>query len=806
MNLKFDSADKLSMVVWQARLADMPRGENRAVLNRCYNGEPPFDQSKEEENAIQVNRNFLQGTRLLTDARRQWYSALLKPGNYFTVGLDDGPAHKRMEWSHTITTQINRRLKRSQPMMEQIRATGAQVMLHGIGPTVWKDRRDPIPVPIPIASLLIPSETDLDFSNLEWYAVFREWTPSQLYAMTHGPKLDPGWNMKLVSSQLKYVAEQTMKQPNVTAYQYMPERIEELIKQDSGFWGSDAVPTIDVWDCYFRQVEDGKGWYRRIFLDWDLGKDEMNTYRDSGGMPSNNDNQSDFLYTSGNRQYSSKLSEMLHCQFGDCSAVAPYKYHSVRSLGWMMWGVVDLLNRFQCKGMESNFEQLLWFFRTAGQQDFDRIKKAVFSHMAVIPQGVSFIPANERFKPDPQQYQQALGMLRQILSENAASYVQDFDQGGSGGKEMTATETMARVNNVNTMVSGMLNLAYTYQTSQYREIARRFCIKNSPYQDVQAFRKGCLRAGVPEEFIDSERWDIEPERTLGGGNKTLEIAQANQLLQMRQFLGPDAQRKVDHIAVEVFTDDPSLAEDLAPTDSQVPISKSQHDAQLSTERILRGLQFDPMPDMVFEDYVQVWLKDMAATIQIIQQTGMPTMQDIIGLGNLATHIQKFIQAIGGGQTDQPRLKQYSDMLGQLMNHVKAMAQQLQQAQGQQQGQDGNGEAALTQGKVQAMLIQAQAKAKNAETSHAQRTAQKQASWELDNQRKDSQLQAELRREDTRTAQELSHEQARTGQQLAHEGALTAAELRANTAKTLQEIAGTAAKQAAEPKTTETTNE
>ena len=53
-------------------------------------------------------------------------------------------------------------------MMEQIRATGAQVMLHGIGPTVWQDRRDPIPVPIPIASLLIPSETDLDFSNLEW--------------------------------------------------------------------------------------------------------------------------------------------------------------------------------------------------------------------------------------------------------------------------------------------------------------------------------------------------------------------------------------------------------------------------------------------------------------------------------------------------------------------------------------------------------------------------------------------------------------------------------------------------------------
>ena len=296
-----------------------------------------------------------------------------------------------------------------------------------------------------------------------------------------------------------------------------------------------------------------------------------------------------------------------------------------------MWGVVDLLNRLQCKFTESTFEQMLWFFRTAGQQDFDRIKKAVFSHMGVIPQGVSFVPRNERFKPDPNQINMGLGMMRQILSENAASYVQDFDQGGSGGKEMTATETMARVNNVNTMVSGMLNLAYTYQTSQYREIARRFCIKNSPYADVQAFRKGCLTAGVPADYLDSERWDIEPERTLGGGNKTLEIAQANQLLQMRQFLGPDAQRRVDHIAVEVFTDDPALAEDLAPTDSGKPISKSQHDAQLATERILRGLQFEPMPQMVFEDYVRSGLQDMGATLQILQQTGMPTMKDVIGL-------------------------------------------------------------------------------------------------------------------------------------------------------------------------------
>lgn len=430
----------------------------------------------------------------------------------------------------------------------------------------------------------------------------------------------------------------------------------------------------------------------------------------------------------------------------------------------MMWGVVDLLNRMQCKVTESTFEQMLWFFRVAGQADFDRIKKAVFSHMGVIPQGVSFVPSQERFKPDPGQIQMGLGMMRQILSENAASYVQDFDQGGTGGKEMTATETMARVNNVNTMVSGMINLAYTYQTSQYREIARRFCIKNSPYIEAKEFQKACLRAGVPSEYLDAERWDIEPERTIGGGNKTLEIAQANQLLQMRQFLGPDAQRRVDHIAVEVFTDDPALAEDLAPTDSQQPISKSQHDAELATDRILRGLQFEPMPQMVYEDYVQVWLRDMAQLIQLSQQTGQPTMQDVIGLGNLGQHIQKFIQAIGGGQQDQPRLKQYADILGQLMNHVKGMGQRLMESQ--QQGAQGQPQVDPKDiAKVKGMEMINQAKAQNLIASHAMRTAQKQAQWELEQQRKDQQLKHDMRRKQMDHSQELVHEGARTAQEL-----------------------------------------
>lgn len=755
--MRFDKADLIEDVIWNSRIADLPRSELRTILQRLYGGEPPFDQDKAEENDIQINRNNLSGVNLLSQARRQWNQAFLSTKNYFTVNLDSGPREKRMEWSGIITKNINRLLKRNGAMREQIRATGANVMLHGIGPVNWSDRRTPIPRPIPISSLLIASETEISFDNLEWFAVFREWTPSQLYTLTHGTKVDPGWNMGMVRNQLKYVAEQVQKQPNATAYQYMPERVEELIKQDLGFWGSDAVPTVDVWDFYFREKGDGDGWYRRIVLDWGIGDSSMSTYAKTGRPESRNKDGDKyaFLYTSGKRKYANRLSEIIHCQFGDCSAYAPFNYHSVRSLGWMLWGPSDLDNRLYCKVMENTFMNQMWWFRVAGEAAFTRLKKADFFHFGVIPNGVSMIPAGERFQPDARLTQLGIDWNRRLMSENAASYTQDFNKGESG-KEMTATETMARVNSVNAMVSGMLALAYDYEVSKDREICRRFCIKGNPDRDAAEFRKSCLAAKVPPEMLDVERWDVQPERTIGGGNKTLEMATIQFLNSLRTHFGPQGQRLIDHMTVFSATDQPDLAEAIAPLDEIKTPSNSMHDAELSTPRILAGLPFRDKPDMVYEDYVMVWLHDMAGEIQrILQTTAVPTPTELIGLNNLGSHIGKFIQILDQNPEEKPKLKQYQDALGQMMNHVKAFTQRLQQQQKKQIGQ-GNGE---TQAKLQGQLMINAAKAQNLRESHALRTAQKQTQFELEQQRDDARLQADIRRQNLEHRAEMGRDAA-----------------------------------------------
>lgn len=751
--MKFDSSQKVQEVVWTMRDSERDRSENRVILNRQYNGDPPFSETEVAENNIQVNRNTLKGVQVLADARRQWNTAFLSQPNYFTVRLEEGPPEKREAWGRIITRELNRRLKKSRAMLEQVRATGATTMLHGIGPVTWPDKDNPYPTPLPIDSLLIPSQTEIDFENLTYFAVFREWTPAQLHELTSKKNVDPGWNMPLVKSLIKRKLSEDLKAQSDFTEQ-SPEKVEELIKQDGGYYGSDAVPTIDVWDFYFRESEDGEGWYRRVILEWSEQVPRSTNGRTP--MPERkNKDEADFLYSSGTRKYADSLSEILHCQFGDCSAVAPFKYHSVRSLGWLMWGVCDLINRMDCRITESTFENLMWFFRTASQNDLERIKKASFHNMGVIPSGIAFVTAQERYTPDANLIQLSRGGLQAQVNETATSYTQDWSKGETG-REITATETMARVNSANALVSGMMTLAYLYEEFKYREIARRFSHGNHAH--AVAFRKACLNKGVPKQFLDSAEWTIKADQVIGAGNKTVEYAAVQVLQGIRKNLSPSAQRRIDNITIASVTDQPELADALAPLDEIQEPSKSAHDAELATDRLLSGLPFGFKTDMVMEDYAKTWLRDLALVLQqAMGNQANVTPTDVAGYTNLANHIGKALQIMSSDDEAKPKIRQYSDALGQLMNYIKGLAQRLAQKQ-QAQGPQVDPE---TMSKIQSDQIIAQAKAQNLRESHAQKTAQRQVQFEKDEARKDRQAMAEIHRSTAVLASDLQNEAVKT---------------------------------------------
>jgi len=428
----------------------------------------------------------------------------------------------------------------------------------------------------------------------------------------------------------------------------------------------------------------------------------------------------------------------------------------------MLWGVCELQNRLHCKFNEATFEQLMWFFQTAGNQDLVRLKKANFEHMGIIPQGIKFLTSAERFTPNAQLLEMAFARNRQQIGDMSTSFTQGYDKGNSQGR--TATETMAIVNSGQALSSGILELSYTYQRFLYIEMVRRLCLKNSTDPMAREFRLGCLKDGIPEEMLDVNKWNIEPEQVIGGGNKTLQMATVGFLNTIRKNLPPDGQRMVDHISVEAATDQPDLAQEMAPLGENMPISNSTNNAQLATERLMRGLEYQAPKDAIYEDYVLVWMKDLGMTIQkIMQRGGTATPDELGGLMNLGKHIGDFLGIMSRNEDDKPKVREFEAAFSQLMNHVKGLAQRLQESAKQQVGAPGEaqGPDPKDAAKAQAMVIQAQTKAQIADASAAQKRQIKSDQFSADQERRDKQIAADIQRDGVVTRHELMSERLKS---------------------------------------------
>ena len=734
--MRFDNASRVLTVVQNMRDSDVGRSSNRALINNLFNGFPPYTAAEAAENNIQTNVNFLEGTKMAHDARSQFNNAFLKPGRYFNVTVTKGPVHKTSAWGRTISKHLNRIMKGAIEYTEMLRSQFANVVLHGPGPVLWQDKYRWVAYPIGMDDFMVPSGTRVGFGDMDHFAVFTQLTAGQLFRLTHGSKIDKGWNMATINSTLAELAK-TDSQNNAPYDAYTPEKVAEQFKANQGFFDTDAVPTVKCWDFYFKESEKD-GWYRRLIFDSVLNNSDLtSTLKDT--------NKGQFLY-SGNRPCAQNWKQLIHVQYGDGANVAMtggFQYHSVRSLGFMLYAVCHLQNRLRCRFTDSVFENLLWMFYVANPDDRDRLQKIDLHHMGIIPEGVRSATQQERPQINSPLVEAALSQMRQLMSENSASFTQDINDGTR--KEMTATETLARVNSINSIVSAMLNLAYTYQTHQYTEICRRFCLRVTTDLDVKKFRKLCLSDGVPEDVLDAEHWEIEPERIMGQGNKVLELLGAKQLMEWRSLYDPEAQQEILHIATEAVTDDPKMAERLAPIHKK-QVSDAVHDAQLAMGTLMLGLPIAIKSGLNHIEYIETLLAMMGMVIgRIEQRGGMASEEEIVGLGAVAQHIEQHIEILGQNEAEKARVKSYSDVLGKLMNKVKAYVQRLQEQQ-QAQGQGQQGLDPEAQSKIISSAIIAKQKAENMGVSHAIKTQQRQVQFQLEQQREQQQHDLDMARQ------------------------------------------------------------
>ena len=793
--MTFDAADEVESLCYQFRLADWPRSRNRALINNLFNGVPPYPVDDNEN----VNVNFLEGTRLAHDARSQFYQAFLKPGNYFTATTDAAPVYRRQSYSTTVTKEVNRLMKKSLPYFECFRSKFALLVLHGIAPAGFNNSYTWCPEPFGCEDVYVPSNTKLTMHNLPFFAIYRQFTAPELIKLTQGKSVDPAWNQPLAKRCIEWIDRESAQLMGNNWYDtWTPEKAAERLKSDGGLYSGDQVPTINVWDFYFWN-DDNKvaGWNRRMVLDsWSTPEAAGNGFHSMRRQGDIFSKKNGFLYNPGKRKWADKKEQIITWQFADLSAVAPFRYHSVRSLGFLMYNICHLQNRLRCRFSESVFESLLMYFRVKSGDDSQRALKVDLINRGFIDESLEFIKAQDRYQVRADLVALGLQQNETLISQNSSSYTTQPNQ-PSNPVEKTKFQVMSEVNAMTSLVSAALLQAYAYQNAEYYEVFRRFCKKDSPDPDVRTFQANCLRQRVPERLVfNPDMWTLEPERIMGAGNKTLEMAIAQQLMETRHLFDPEPQRMILKDYALAVTDDAARAEAYVPESPQ-KVTDSVHDAQLAAGTLMQGLPVAVKSGMNHIEYVETLMEGLQMIVQRGSQTGMATMEQIIGMNNMAQHIAQHIQLIAQDPNEKQRVKVYGDQLGKLMNEVKAFEQRLEEQMKVKAEQEGQAEDAATAAKIKASIITAEAKAANTRESHAQRTAQRQIQWQMEEDRKNRQFESEQQRENRLTGSELATETAFTRHDLKAEAAKTAQQLRHDRAAAGQDMVKTRLKTKAE---------
>lgn len=732
---------------------------NRTLINKLFNGEAPHTEEERRAENIKVNVNWLEATRIASNATNQLNNSFFSGGRYFSVAVDKGESRKRAQYSTTITKYINQELKRSREYKHARESANAQVVLHGPGPMIWRNRRCPIPGVAGIDDILVPSGTLTSMENLDRFAIYQELTWHQLVKQTQGSSVDPGWNKPYVTALLAHLFKTGVVPVHQGNRWQFPEKMHEDVKEGAANTASSSLPKVMVYDFFYRNEKSDK-WNRKMMLDF--GTVDTETIKENEAVRK----YQEFIYEKDD--YCDNWSEVIHWYLGNCSNVAPYRYYSVRSIGYLLYGSCMIQNKLRNRFTEHMFQSLLTLFRNVSDDNREKLGMIDLHNLGVMPEGVSMVPAQERHTVDWNLILMGLNQGRQLMAESAQSFVPDMT--GDSKKQMTATETLVRQNTSVSMTSAVLNQLGEQSREEYREICRRFCIKSNPDPMAKRFRENIEKEGVPLSCLDIDAWDVIPEKTVGGGNKAVEMVSTQILMQeMFPLADPDGQRLIARRRYLAITDNSDEALLIFPDAPQPPSDDVQY-AQNAYAVLMLGVPFAKKEGINHLAYAGMLMQMMNVTFSQIQQAaeqpqGLAIAADkIVGLFNAAQHVQEEIKAIARVEHQVDNAKVMFKALVEMISELTKVAQKLMAQE--QDSQANGGLNAETRAKIESMMMKAQTESqirmKAAEEKEMRNDVKfmnennrRNAMVEADNQRKLLSTQADITAKDLTTAAEIT---------------------------------------------------
>jgi hypothetical protein len=693
----FSEPSKVLDVIRAGDESEEDRGKNRVLINRAANNEPLIDDDEAERLGMKIYNRWGEFMIALASASRQLLTNFTSQDTFCTITIPRAPEESRADWGGSITEFLNYYMKEGPRQMDYFMihlSKWKAVSAHGIAPMMWEENYAWLPRYVAIEDLRVATDTELSFRNLTWFAVRIAYTPGELSRKAFSKANSKfKWDTKAVSAILQNVKEcNTTMAENNYDWNTVPEKFEEIRKQNAGYWSGDAMPTINLWHFY-HEDDDGK---------WCLKVVPENTT--SGATPETDDT---FICQSEG-PVADTWRNIIHVQFADLNNKAPLLYHSVRSLGFALYEPCYWTDYTRCRLLQHTLDQFNILLRISDPVDRARAQVQVFQNLGIVKPGVSIIPAAERHQVDAQLIESVMAQTKQLQAEASTAYTQGIDNGTA--REQTAFETGVKVQQNSAMKSGIMLMAKAFEKTALQEICRRFCLKNSDDEDVLAFQKDCKNAGIPDGWMDVKKWRVEVTVPLGNGDPTMALVESENMMKLRPLADPSSQQEMAHDAAVPMIGT-ARAKRFFKRDNNKAVSTAANAAANAFPLMMLG-----MPPAIPEglnpiEQIQTLLQLAMQYIKKIEMTTkMAKPEELIGLQNVSRYIGKLVQGMQGDTGNEPKMKQFAQALSQLNNEIKKLQQHLQMQMQKQQQQNGSAD-------IQQSMMETQAKiaAKNAET-------------------------------------------------------------------------------------------
>jgi len=742
--VQFDDPGKAYSVIDNLRVADSNRAHNRSEIDRVFNGDPPMTDAEALEAHADTNTNFLQGARITSDARSKVYAALLGDDTLFSVTLKKAPEEFRSLWGQYITTEINELIRGNTVYIEEQRQVIASLILHGVAPLIWDHPDRWCPYFSSLEDTKFPGRTLVSLRNLAFFTVFRRYTPCEL--KTKLESAPAGWNKELANKLIEAAAKRVQKTTSSEDYNWKPELFTEDMKANSAYYSSDVVATVDTWELYYL---DDKGKVQLLVMPWDFVTPQ------GAGDPST---KKDFLFQSKS-PVADKISEVLCLTTADGNTVPPFRIDTIRSLGFLLYAVIQLDNRCRSKLFDSIFEHLSMYFKKVGG-DPDQIPAFRMHNFGMVPDGWQVVPNTERHIINESLVGGGLQQLRQMMGEFSASFTENLNT-SSTNPNATATEIIAKVNAASALLTGMLTMLYQNKRQEYKEICRRFCKRNSGDEDVQKFQEEMSELGIPDDMIDVKNWRIRVNKPIGGGNNTLRMVKVDKLMGARGAFDEESQREILRQFAIANTDDPELATQLVKPEAVTESTAIQF-ATLAIGSLMQGVPVMEPPGISRGQYTTGLIKGAGVIVKRIDDSGgMATHQEVVGLSTILKEVFEQIEKISQDPQRKEAAKFLSEEAGKLMNMIKAYAQRLEESQKSNGGLSGADIAEIEkvrikeQAKMEILGMSSKAKENRKDEAFQQEANRRMQQAQLDEGIKLRQHQTDLAIQDAEAASKIN---------------------------------------------------